>query len=353
MLVATAVAGYAEPNRTWLWGVAVVALQHDAPQQRAPMSAKRVDGCDSLLGPIGLVVPSNQWESTKVKSNVIGALAFCCSIVLLGSVAVYGQSPASSTIPYGDNKGAGNSAVLNGAKLYYEIYGNGDPLIVLHGNGGNIAGMKYQIEYFAKFYKVIALDCRGRGKSELGRDSLTYIQMTKDVASLLEYLGLDSAYIIGRSDGGIIALMMGIYFPDKVKKIAAFGANLWPDTTALYPHEARQVREVRKQAEDMIAANDTTENWRLIRQRYRMMEFQPHISAADLKRIKAPVLVLSADRDLIQEEHSVFIYRNIPKSNLCIFPRETHWITSTNPDLFNTTVAKYFAGPFEGEEIRK
>ena len=63
---------------------------------------------------------------------------------------------SESTIPYGDNKDAGNYTVLNGVKLYYEIYGSGDPLILLHGNGGNIEGLKYQIEYFSKNYKVIA-----------------------------------------------------------------------------------------------------------------------------------------------------------------------------------------------------
>jgi len=83
------------------------------------------------------------------------------------------------------------------------------------------------------------------------------------------------------------------------------------------------------------------------------MEFQPHLSAADLQKIESPVLVLSCDRDLIQEEHTVCIYRNIPNANPCIFPGETHWITSTNADLFNSTVAKYFSDPFKGEETRK
>jgi len=83
------------------------------------------------------------------------------------------------------------------------------------------------------------------------------------------------------------------------------------------------------------------------------MEFQPHISADDLHKIKSPVLILSCDRDLIQEEHTLFIYRNIPKSNLCIFPGETHWMTNTNPALFNSTVAKYFSDSYQGEEIRK
>ena len=121
--------------------------------------------------------------------------------------------------------------------------------------------MKFQIEYFSKYYMTIAMDCRGRGKSELGKDSLTYIQMTKDVASLLDYLHVDSTYIIGRSDGGILGLLMGIYFPGKTKKIAAFGANVTPDTTALYPHEFESLQRDRKQAEEMISRHDTTQNW--------------------------------------------------------------------------------------------
>jgi hypothetical protein len=115
----------------------------------------------------------------NMKSRVIVATLLCCSVFLFGSVQLHGQSVSASIIPYGHNKDAGNYAVLNGVRLYFEIYGKGDPLILLHGNGGNIEGMKYQIEYFSKYYKVIAMDCRGRGKSELGKDSLTYLQMRK------------------------------------------------------------------------------------------------------------------------------------------------------------------------------
>jgi pimeloyl-ACP methyl ester carboxylesterase len=273
--------------------------------------------------------------------------------VIISANIAFAQTVLESKIDFGNNEEAGVFVELNGVKIYYETYGQGDPLVLIHGNGGNIEGMKNQIEYFSKNYKVIALDCRGRGKSELGNDSLTYMNMTRDVYSLLEYLLLDSAYIIGRSDGGIIGLLMGIHYSKKVKKIAAFGANLWPDSTALYPFEVKGIKEYRLQIERMIAKGDTTQNWNLLRQRMRLMEFQPNITKEDLGKIKAPVLVLSCDRDLIKEEHTLFIYRNIPKSNLCIFPGETHWITNTNPDLFNNTVAKFLKTEYKGEEIRK
>lgn len=274
-------------------------------------------------------------------------------ILSIAMAQSYRQSVLAPHVPYGDNKDDGHYVTLNGVRLYYEMYGEGDPLVLLHGNGGNIAYMTPQIEYFRKHYKVIALDCRGRGKSELGKDSLTYIQMTKDVASLLNSLNLDSVYLIGRSDGGIISLLMGIYYPEKVKKIAAFGANLWPDTTAAYPRIIEEIHNTRTHAEEMIKRGDTTQNWCLIRALNSLMEFQPHICSDDLGKIECPVLVMSCDRDVIREEHTLFIYRSIRRSNLCIFSGETHWVSKTNPNLFNSTVDKFFSEPFKGEEIRK
>lgn len=266
--------------------------------------------------------------------------------------SVKGQS-SPKTIDYGNNKDAGNYIAINGAKQYYEIYGQGDPLVLIHGNGGNIAYMKPQIEFFAKKYKVIVMDCRGRGKSELGKDSLTYVQITKDIVGILNYLHLDSTYVVGRSDGGIIGLLMAINYPKKVKKIVAFAANLTPDTKALYPSFYNEVVKERKHADEMLAKKDTTQNWKVIQQRNRMMEFQPQISSRDLQKIKCPVLVMSTDRDIILEEHTFYIYQNIVKANLCILTGENHYVTKNNPDLFNSTVKKYLEEPFKGEELRQ
>jgi len=233
----------------------------------------------------------------------------------MSSMCVNAQTDA---IPYGNNKEVGEYISINGAKQYFEVYGKGEPLILIHGNGGNIAYMKPQIEYYAKKYMVIVPDCRGRGNSELGKDSLTYIQMTKDIVDIINHLNLDSTFIVGRSDGGILALLLAIHYSQKVKKAVAFAANLTPDTIGLYAFNYDELKRDRRHADEMIAKNDTTINWKVIQQRNRMMEFQPHITAADLNKIKCPVFVMSTDRDIIPEEHTLFIYRNILKGNLCI-----------------------------------
>lgn len=111
---------------------------------------------------------------------------------------------------YGNNAERGHYVMLNGANHYYEVYGEGPNLLLLHGNSTATKGWGPQIEYFSKKFKVYSIACRGRGKSELGNDSLTYMQQAKDMAAFIEKMKMDSVFLIGKSDGGIIAILMGI-----------------------------------------------------------------------------------------------------------------------------------------------
>ena len=122
---------------------------------------------------------------------------------------------------YGSNEKVGKHISINGAQLYYEEYGKGEPLLLIHGNNGSIKSMGNQIDYFKDNYRVIVADNRGHGKSELNTDSLTCVQITKDWKELVNYLGLDSIHILGWSDGGIIGLKMGISGRCNLQKIIA------------------------------------------------------------------------------------------------------------------------------------
>jgi len=270
------------------------------------------------------------------------------TILLLTTTKVFSKT----NIPYGDNKEIGKYININGIKTYYEVYGTGTPLLLIHGNGSGIKGWAAQIEYFSKKYKVYAVDGRGRGKSDLGKDTLSYIQLANDMATFISLMNLDSVYVLGKSDGGIIGILLGIYYPQHISKIVAFGANMWPDSTALYTACVDGIKIDRRNADRMLAAKDTTKNWYLVQQCNRMMEFQPHITAEDLHKIKVPVLVMSCDRDLIREEHTFFIYKNIPLADLSIFPGETHFVTRQNPELFNTTVDGFLSRPFKDSASR-
>ncbi len=277
-----------------------------------------------------------------IKLSLIFALLF----------SLNSQSFAQNSIPYGDNPTVGKYISINGVKHYYEIYGNGTPLLLIHGNGTGIKGWAAQIAFFSKKYKVYAIDNRGRGKSDLGKDTLNYMQQANDLAKFIQLMKLDSVDVVGKSDGGIIAILMGIYYPQHIKKIVSFSANMWPDSTAAYSQGVEDIKKERAHADKMLTLKDTTQNWYLIQQRNRMMEFQPHISAQDLHQIKVPVLVMSCDRDLIKEEHTFFIYKNIPLANLAIISGERHGISRQNPDLFNATVEKFLTEPFKGNDFR-
>ncbi len=239
---------------------------------------------------------------------------------------------------------------INGVKLYYEIYGKGEPILLIHGNGTGIKGWSSQISHFSRKYQVIAVDCRGRGNSELGDDSLTYLQQANDLAKLLTELKLEKVTVIGKSDGGIIGLLMAIHHPKSMKQLVAYGANAEPD--GLFPKSVEEIHLERVKADQMLAKGDTTKNWKLEQQKYRMMEFQPHITAEDLQKIRIPVLVMSCDRDLIREEHTLWIYKNIPLANLSISPGEVHKMATLNPRLFNSIVMEWISQPFKGEEVR-
>ena len=150
--------------------------------------------------------------------------------VWLSGLGAFGQ-----TIPYGNNPAAGKYYNVRGIKLYCEEYGKGSPLLLIHGNGGSMSSFSKNIPYFATHYRVIAVDSRAHGKSvDLG-DSLSFEMMADDFAALLTTLRIDSAYVVGWSDGGINALELAMRHPKKVRKLVATGANLWPDSTALVP----------------------------------------------------------------------------------------------------------------------
>ena len=248
--------------------------------------------------------------------------------------------------PYGSNDVAGKYVNLNGIKMYYEEYGIGDPLLLIHGLGGDIKSMGNQIDHFKSKYRVISADTRGHGKTELNTDSLTYRQMADDYIKLVDLLELDSFYIIGWSDGGIIGLIMGINPELKIKKIVAMGANLKPDTTAVYSWAHNYVKKGKQLMQEKIDSKDTTKDWNIRKQLFGLASEQPSIQKTELSRIQAPVLVIAGDHDIIREEHTVEIFQSIPKAYLCIMPGETHFTPASNPVLFNSIVEKFISDPF-------
>jgi pimeloyl-ACP methyl ester carboxylesterase len=246
------------------------------------------------------------------------------------------------TTKYGDNVKAGKYVTIRGLNMYYETYGIGIPMLLIHGNGGSISSFENQIHYFSKDYHVIAVDSRAQGRSIDDNDSLSFEMMADDLNGLLDTLHVDSCYVLGWSDGGINGLLLAMRHPEKVKKLAVTGANLWPDSTAIEPIVIRGDMKEYNSLKDMPLTSSGKHDFKLLR----LDCLEPHITTGQLNKISCPVLVIGGDHDVIRPEHTMLIAQSIPESYLWILPNSGHPTLIEYKDLFNATVSDFFKKPF-------
>lgn len=261
---------------------------------------------------------------------------------LLFNKPAFAQNSPFDTTLYGRNEKVGKFVELRGIKMYYETYGEGEPLLIIHGNSGSINNFLYQIPYFSRHYKVIVADSRAQGKTKDSGDSLSYEMMTDDLAALLDNLGIDSCNVIGWSDGGINGLLLAMRHPQKVKKLAITGANLWPDSTAVHSFAYQWAIKMNKDLEKEKQTAELKNTKKL----FRLLSFEPHISLADLKKIKCPTLVMGGDHDVILPEHTLLIAKNITQSYLWLVPNSGHSVPIFYKDQFNMVVHDFFKNAF-------
>jgi pimeloyl-ACP methyl ester carboxylesterase len=259
------------------------------------------------------------------------------ALLLLVSIAT-----SATAQQYGNNPAAGHYLGTRGLRLYYESYGQGEPLLLFHGNGGSIANMSNQIPFFSAHYRVIAVDTRAHGKSHDPGDSLSFEMIVDDFNALCDSLHLDSCYVIGWSDGGIDAILFAIRHPEKVKKMAFTGANLWPDTTGLTPFVYHLMESGH---DDFLKKPKTPEN----KNAQKILDldlYQPHITLDQLHQIHCATLVIGGDHDVIPVPHTVLIAANIPRSYLWIVPNSGHSVPIFKKDGFNNQIYDFFTHPY-------
>ncbi len=238
----------------------------------------------------------------------------------------------------GNNSKAGNYLTTRGISLYYEIYGQGQPVLMLHGNGGSINNFSNQIPYFSKNYLVLAVDSRAQGKSTDDADSLSFEMMADDFNALLDSLKLDSCNVLGWSDGGINALLLAIRHPEKVKKLAITGANISPDTTAISPADYWSGLAYCTQLENMAQTPAVRNQLKLAL----LDAFQPNLTLGQLNQIQCPSLIIGGDHDVILPGHTLLIARSIPHSMLWILPDSGHDTLIRYKEMFNKMVDQFF-----------
>lgn len=261
------------------------------------------------------------------------------------------SATAQAQVQYGANAAVGKYAEVNGIKVYYEIYGTGEPLLLLHGNGAAIGSFSSQIPELSKHFKVIAVDSRAQGKSTDSDAEITYALMASDMSALIDQLHLGSVDVVGWSDGGNIGLELALAHPEQVKKLVTFGANYThvdyeapPDKIVMQPDDPRLQNT---KAAIAVAAKSRPQLSPAVQKKLSdLMEKYPNITTAQLQTIKTPVLVVAGDHDAIKLEQTISLFRNLPHAQLWIVPGATHFVAMEQPETVNREIIAFLTTPY-------
>ena len=236
---------------------------------------------------------------------------------------------------------------LPGVKTWYELEGEGHPVLLLHGGFCTNETWGPQRADFAADHRVFLPERRAHGHTPDVEGPLSYRDMAEDTIDFLTSVVGGPAHLVGWSDGGIVALLVAIERPDLVRKIVVTGANFKP---APQIGMAEMLDEPDADAPDMAmfrtmyeaASPDGPEHWPVVVGKMaEMFRAEPDIPIEDLGRINAPTLVLVGDDDVVALEHTLELYRSIPNSELAVVPGTSHGHFMEKPSLVNQLVLDF------------
>jgi pimeloyl-ACP methyl ester carboxylesterase len=270
-------------------------------------------------------------------------LALFGFVLLVGAAAAEPRwltLPPTPALPPSSNSGY---APVNGIKLWYAVYGEGQPVVLVHGGLANADYWGLQVPELAKQYKVIVLDSRGHGRSTRDAQPYGYDLMASDVIALLDYLKIPKAALVGWSDGGIIGLDIALHHPERLAKLFAFAANSDPSGVAdisASPVFTAYIERAGKEYEKLSPT--PTEYAAFLDQIGKMWASQPNWKAEDLKKITVPTWIVDGDHDeAIKRENTEFMAASIPNAGLLLQPEVSHFSFIQDPDQFTADVLHF------------
>jgi pimeloyl-ACP methyl ester carboxylesterase len=269
--------------------------------------------------------------------------------LLLGAAAVTESQPA------------GRRVAVNGMQMYYEVSGQGDPIVVLHGAYMNIPSMGAIVPMLAKTHRVYALEFQGHGRTADIDRPITYPNLADDVAAFMDAVGLAKADVFGYSMGAATGLQLAIRHPAKVNKLVSasggYDAEGWqPEFKAMIPTMTPEMfagtplpAEYRK-----LAPNPN--GFPELARKLIALEKEPMAWEADVKALKLPVLIIAGDADVATLEHSVKLFRllgggamgdmgkPLAASRLAVLPATAHTAVITQPELLIAFIEPFLKG---------
>ncbi|QIS22074.1 alpha/beta fold hydrolase [Nocardia terpenica] len=235
-----------------------------------------------------------------------------------------------------------------GVHTYYEVYGEGEPLILLHGGGNGAESWLGQIPELSQHFRVYVPERRGHGHTADVAGPISYRIMADDTAAFLDTLGIGAAHLVGWSDGGIVGLLVALDRPDLVRKLVAIGTYANLDGATAFARELFEEPVSSRMAEILrdsyTTSPDGPDHFPVVYDKLvRMWREEPNIDVGDLARIQAPTLLMQGDEDGVTVEHSVAMSRAIPDAQLAVIPGSSHVVPLEKPGLVNRMILDFLA----------
>ena len=261
------------------------------------------------------------------------------------------------------NQGAtGSYAPVNGLDLYYETYGSGRPLVLLHGGFGGTWMFAQFIPALSETRQVIAVELQGHGHTADIDRPLRYELMSDDVAALIKHLGHENADIFGYSLGGGVALQTAIRHPEVVRKLvlasAAYARDGWyPESLAGMAALSTELLSGTIIHDAYLGAAPRPEEWPVLIDKMRQMLAEDYNWAEDVAAIKAPALIIVGDADGLRLDHAVEMFRLFgggkadggmsgrPDSQFAVLPNTVHWDVISRADLLLPIIPPFLDAP--------
>jgi pimeloyl-ACP methyl ester carboxylesterase len=248
--------------------------------------------------------------------------------------------PPTPTLPQAEQSGL---APVNGIKIWYAVFGQGESVMLLHGGLANANYWGDLVRALQTRYRVIVMDSRGHGRSTRDKKPYGYDLMASDVTGVMDYLKIRKAAIVGWSDGAILGLDIALRYPDRLSKLFSFAANSDPSGVADIAKSPVFNAYIARAEKEYEALSPTPKDYKsFLSEIEKMWATQPNWTATQLKSITVPTWIVDGDHDeAIKRENTEFMAAQIPNAGLLLQPEVSHFSFLQDPRQFTEGVLHF------------
>jgi pimeloyl-ACP methyl ester carboxylesterase len=235
-----------------------------------------------------------------------------------------------------------------GVRTYYEVYGEGEPLVLLHGGLATAESWVMQVPALAEGYRVYVPERRGHGRTPDAAGPITYEMMAADTAAFLDGTGTGDANLVGWSDGAVVGMLVALRRPELVRKLVVIGQYFnfegeVPEFRAMIDYWGTDLPEALHEVYDRVSPDGPEHFPVVLEKMMRMWREEPDLAFSELAGVRAPVLLMQGDDDIVKVEHSAALAATLPEAQLAVVPGSSHMAPLEKPVLVNQLILDFLS----------